>query len=189
MTKPAVAPAAVTSPDRMPSTTYDVDIYQPKNTDSWASISQDFYNDARYAAGLEAYNQRKGKVLHKTESVDIPPLHVVKKYQSGQVQVPRGTSNSTPAPTYSPAPTVNPVNWNTSTPTSPVNASTLPKVYTVPRGGMRLTEMAKVLLGSEQQWREIWNLNEQFSSPSDIIPAGTNVKVPASARIPAGENR
>ena len=44
--KPAAAPL------RTPSTSYDVDIYQPRATDTYESISRDFYNDAKYAAAL-----------------------------------------------------------------------------------------------------------------------------------------
>jgi hypothetical protein len=44
-------------------------------------------------------------------------------------------------------------------------------------------EIAKTLLGSEQRWQEIYNLNPQITNPNNI-PAGTEVRMPADARMP-----
>ena len=51
-TKPAGAidpkPTA-TGPERAAATSYDVDLHEPRQGDSYESISREFYNDTKYA--------------------------------------------------------------------------------------------------------------------------------------------
>ena len=47
---------------------------------------------------------------------------------------------------------------------------------------MSLTAVAKLLLGTERRWKEIWDLNPTVSSPTNV-PAGTELRLPADARV------
>ena len=80
----------------MPKTTFDVDVYEPKAGDTYLSISQDFYNDRRFAAALQAFNQ--SVPLQGGRYVSVPPIHILRrKFPSlvGAV-VPVGSSGGTP---------------------------------------------------------------------------------------------
>jgi len=46
-------------------------------------------------------------------------------------------------------------------------------------------EIAKVTLGDGNRWTEIHNLNQQRYKPENRIPAGTEVLLPADARVAA----
>ena len=45
-----------------------------------------------------------------------------------------------------------------------------------------MKEVARQLLGSEQRWGDIWDLNRQYTDPGAVLPAGTELKVPADSR-------
>jgi LysM repeat protein len=155
-TKPAGgAPAAV--PEKTPTTSYDVDIYHPKPGDTYESISREFYNDTRYASALQAYNRNR----QAQGTVDVPPLHIVKRYTPGT------PADATPT-------------WGSAGGTARTTGA---RTYTVPQGGMSLATVAKSLLGSEQRWRELYDLNPQVTNPSQV-PAGTELKLPTDARNP-----
>ena len=163
-TKPAggaaVSPAGAN--DRQPSTNYDVDIYSPKSGDSWESISREFYGDPRFAQALAAYNRGQ---LAKARPVDVPPLHVVKKYLPAAPATPGAGS----AP-----------DWNAVNPPARGAAE---KPFVIPTGGMSMRGVAKLVLGSEQRWNDIYNLNPHLR-PDVILQAGTELKLPPDARVP-----
>jgi len=147
---------------RQPTTTYDVDIYHPKANDSWEAISREYYNDTKFAAALRAYNN--GKAL--TGTVDVPPIHVLRRTPAPAAVV--GTPTSARPASGDP--------WN-AVGAGPGGG----KVYRVPAGsGVALTTVAKQLLGSDQRWREIWDLNPNLTST--IAPPGAELKLPADAR-------
>ncbi len=50
----------------------------------------------------------------------------------------------------------------------------------VPMGGMSMQAVARLTLGNEQRWSEIYDLNPQLN-PSKV-PAGTDLKLPADAK-------
>ena len=55
-------------------------------------------------------------------------------------------------------------------------------VFLVPPGGMSLKTVARLKLGTEQRWRDIYDLNPQYSDASLVLPAGTELKLPPDAR-------
>jgi hypothetical protein len=170
---PPPTPNAVS--ERAPTTSYDVDLYEPKQGDTWESISREFYNDTRYAAALKAVNLNKP--LTSGGSVEIPPLYILK--QKYQTPARSGTTTSQTAPVSSPAPAWGPP-ANPTTPATPAGGS---QIYRVPAGGTSERDLAKNFLGNEQRWQEIFNLNPQITRP-DAIPAGTEVRLPLDARLP-----
>lgn len=182
LTKPASPSVTQTTAiERTPTTSYDVDIYSPKQGDTWEAISQEYYNDKRYAAALRAANNNAS--LTSGGSVDIPPLFILKqKFQNGL-----GASTSIPSPPPSPPPSSSPQgstpNWAPSNPTTPATQSTGTKIYRVPAGGTTLPAIAKAFLGNEQRWTELYNLNPQVTAPN-AVPAGMDIKLPADAKVP-----
>ena len=160
-------PATLTAPDRAASTTFDVDLHEPTRTDTYGTISKEYYNDAKYAAALAEYNGRRP--LQGGVRVEVPPIHVLKKRYPQLVGAVAPVSGFVP-PAASPV--VKPADpWVTSG----------PKSYTVPAGGMRMGEVAREALGSPMRWADIYELNPQFA-PGDLIPAGTVLKLPGELK-------
>ncbi len=166
---PTITP--VTATERTPTTSYDVDIYELKPGDTWEAISREFYNDSRYAAGLQAYNATKGRSLQSDGAVDVPPIHVVKKSLPGSAQ-PRGTPAARSTTSTDP-------DWGSSA----ASRTSGEKTFRVPQGGMTIRAIARFTLGTDQRWDDIAKLNPSLKA-DDIQPAGTEVKLPPDARNP-----
>lgn len=159
-------PAGVV-PERTATTTFDVDLYEPTKIDTYSTISKEFYNDAKYAAALAEYNGRRA--LQGGVRVEVPPIHVLKRRYPQLVGAVVPASISVPAKDP----------WGPSTEGTPAFRPTAPRTFTVPTGGLRMAEIARVTLGSPTKWSDIYDLNPQLS-PSDLLPAGTVVKIPES---------
>jgi hypothetical protein len=159
----AVLPIAGST--RLPTTSYDVDIYHPKPNDTWESVSREFYSDTKYAGALRSYNEAKNQSLSRG-TVDVPPIHVLRGMSAPPVAgTPAGRAPSDP--------------WAAS---GAPGTSSGPKTYRVPNGdGMSLPAVAKLLLGNDQRWKEIYDLNPEVNP--NRVPAGTDLKLPADARV------
>src|SRR6185437_6794301 len=126
MGTPEVKPAVTT--DRAAQTSFDVDLYEPKPADTYATISKNFYSDAKYAAALQEYNGRK--TVQSLSRVDLPPINVLKQRYPQLI----GT-----APTATP-PAKAGDGW---TPVSATTARPLQRTFTVPTGGLTHSTIAK----------------------------------------------
>jgi nucleoid-associated protein YgaU len=166
----------ITNIERTPTTSYDVDLYEPKSGDTYEAISREFYNDTRYAPALRAYN--RNKPLQGAGPLDVPPLHVIKRYGQGAspggnvgtpVSRPGGTGEWGPAPANTPG-------------TGSVRNGG-DKTFRVPQGGMSMRAVARLTLGNEQRWNEVYQLNPHLR-PDEILPAGTDLRLPSDARTP-----
>lgn len=161
-------------PEVAPKTTFDVDVYDPKSNDTYETISLEFYNDRRFAAALRAYNQ--GQPLQGGRYVNVPPVHVLKR------QFPTQSGGPVGARTGAPAPTGDAPNWSAA-PAARTDAATGRTTFVVPRGGMTLPQIARQTMGSEQYWRDIFDMNPQFRA-DELLPAGTELRLPANAKLP-----
>lgn len=166
--KPVVATAA-------PKTDFDVDLYDPKANDSYESISQDVYNDKRYAAALKSFN--RNQPLQGGRLVELPPIYVLKR------RFPNMTGG-TPAGGAGALPTGAQPNWGPAAgELVPAQPEGKRGVYVVPRGpGMTLQMIAREKFGTEQRWRDLYDLNRNVTRADEVLPAGTEVKLPADAR-------
>jgi nucleoid-associated protein YgaU len=169
-TKPAALPEAkpAAQPERIATTTFDVDLYEPTKTDTYATISKEFYNDAKYGAALSEYNGRRA--LQGGVRVEVPPIHVLKRRYPQLIGAVVPASVSVPAKDP----------WGPSTEGTPVKAAP-PRTFTVPSGGLRMAEIAREVLGSPTRWSDLYDANPQLS-PSDLLPAGTVVKIPTELK-------
>ena len=153
---------------RPPATSYDVDIYLPKPNDTWEAISREYYTDTRFAAALRAYNQNRA--LAPGREVEVPPISILRQRYSPPAA---GPAAATPAGT--PGASGDP--WNAAG--APTGGA---KTYRIPSGnGMSLKAVAKLLLGNDQRWQELYDLNPNVN-PSGV-PPGTELKLPADARV------
>jgi hypothetical protein len=174
---PEVRPVAN---ERPAATSFDVDLYEPRAGDTYDSISREFYNDTRYAAALRAFNANKA--LQGGVQVEVPPMHVLRK------RFPQLTG-TTPVPASPPV--VRPVGvtgaggeWAAAGGADPGFRASTNSSYVVPPGGMTLKAVAKLTLGTDQRWADVWELNRQITDPGAVLPAGTEVRLPVGARVP-----
>jgi hypothetical protein len=154
-------------PETLPKSSFDVDLHNPTAGDSYESISKEFYNDARFAPALKAFN--KNLPLQGGRYVEVPPLHVLKRRfptQGGNV-VPAGSTG---------APTSTGPNWGAPSDEPPRPSVAGRGSFTVPAGGLTLQDAARQMGTS---WRDLYDLNPQYA-PGTLIPAGTELKVPAA---------
>jgi nucleoid-associated protein YgaU len=156
--------------ERVPTTSYDVTIYVPKATDTYESISREFYNDARYATALRTYN--RNKVVQGADAIDIPPIYILKRLLQPQSGLGSATGRGGNLPP----------DWGTANPAAPRSSGGI--TFRIPQGGMSMRAVARWALGNEQRWTEIYDLNPQHTKPDAILPAGTELKLPADARPP-----
>ncbi len=165
-------------PETVAKTGFDVDLYDPKAGDSYESISQDYYNNKRYAAALRAYND--GRPLQGGHYIDVPPIYVLQKKFPAQI----GTGQTTPAGNVPRgSSTSGATDWGASPKPEPVparNAATDRGTFTVPAGGMTIQEVARQV---GVKWSDIYDLNKPYP-PSELIPPGTQLRMPPDARLP-----
>ena len=165
------------APEFAPKTDFDVDMYDPKANDSYESISLEWYNDRRYAAALWAFNEKKP--LQGGLYVNVPPIHILKRRfpaQAGGAVTPVGGA-AVPSAT----PQWGPAGDKPDAPARAVGAGR--GAYVVPPGGMTMKAVARLTLGNEQRWRDIYDLNSNLR-PDDVLPPGTELKLPPDARLP-----
>jgi hypothetical protein len=165
-----------------PKTDFDVDLYDPKANDTYEAISLEYYNDKKWAAALRAFN--RNQPLQGGRFVEVPPIHVLKKRFPGQaggaIATPIGGTGTLPpssGPDWGPA-------GGRPEPTPARATGSNRGVFVIPQGGMTMKAVARATLGSEQRWGDIWDLNRQFTDPSQVLPAGTELKLPSDARLP-----
>jgi hypothetical protein len=164
----SVKPAGVV--EQAPTTSFDVDLYQPRARDTYETISREYYGDLGYARALTAFNG--GRPLQAGRHVEIPPIHVLKN------RYPQLLGNTMPAPAgaeWLPA-------GGTSTgPTANFRVAGS-STFVVPSGGMTMKAIARLTLGTEDRWEEIYNLNPKYST--SFVPAGAEIRLPANAVAP-----
>lgn len=162
---PDVKPAV---PDRVATTSFDVDLHEPKNGDTYSSIAKEFYNDVKYAGALQEHNGRRA--LQTSVRVEVPPIHVLKK------RYPQLISAIVPASGMTGDV------WSASGEgATPAFRASGQRSFTVPTGGMTMGSIARDTLGSPTRWRDIYDLNPSLS-PGDVLPAGTVLKIPSEVK-------
>lgn len=172
-----VRPAAAA--ERPAQTSFDVDLYEARAGDTYETIAREFYLDTRYARALQEYNVRRP--VQAGRNVDVPPIGVLRQRYSGMIGGTTGggrsgTSNPAPAGDWGPA---NPPRSDGGPSFRPSGGG---QTFLVPQGGMSLKAVARQTLGTEQRWGDVHQLNPQFD-PSEMVPAGTRLKLPADARL------
>ncbi len=160
---------ATTTPPPAPQTSYDVDLHDVRAGDSYESISRDFYNDARYAAALQAFN--KGRPIQPGKYVEVPPIHVLRKQggvtpsTAGRVTPVNGSSDWRP--------------MGSTTDPAPAFRASSGRTYIVPKGGSSMPAIAEQVLGDRNRWTEIYDLNPRYLPAS--VAEGVELKLPDAA--------
>jgi hypothetical protein len=180
-TKPSGSAAVKPNvPESTPATGFDINLHEPKREDSYESISQEFYNTRRFAAALRAFN--RNLPLTGGRLVEVPPIYILEKRYPNLMGSTAPVGSSTPASgTASSAPQWGPAGGK-SEPIPARATGNYRGTYVVPASRpMTLKTIARDVLRNEQRWRDLYELNGGLR-PEDVLPAGTEVKLPADVR-------
>jgi hypothetical protein len=170
-----------TQPTRSPSsvepiTSFDVDLHEVRQGDSYRGISQKYLGDDRYAEAIRAFNGNRSieQFQRSQEKVRVPPIHILRKSYPNLIGQPESGNRSTDRA----------VEWM-----APVGfrgrataADRGLKTYIVPPGGITPRGVAKEAFGDELEWRKVWDENPKYS-PDELIPAGTRLLLPPDAKV------
>lgn len=170
--------------ERPPQTSFDVDMYEARAGDTYETIAREFYNDTRYARALQEYNGRRP--VQPGRTVDVPPIGVLRQRHSGAIGGPpagRSDPRSNPTPPAGEWSTAGTPKAADPDPTFRPAAAGGSQTFRVPPGGMSLKAVARQVLGTEQRWNELYDLNPRVGDPN-AVPGGTTLKLPADARPP-----
>jgi hypothetical protein len=200
----ATLPSSIPSPAAdLPSSggtqveSYDEDTYVCKATDTFASISQAVYHTEIYGQALLLFNRnhplatenvrREPPVIQAGQPLYIPPLEILRKYYTSAIaETATGTSRPSPAASLTDAAaSIRPLAVAPSaTVATPAPASAQERSYRVSGNGEMLRDIARRTLGDGDRWAEIYRLNPKYD-PVYPVPAGTELRLPANARVDA----
>jgi len=158
-----------TKPDERKDS-YDEDWHSKRDGDTYASISQEYLHDARYAKALEAYNRDRRRGDDKW--VFVPPTWVLKERFPNMVEEsdrpevrPAGNIRFEPAAPITPA----------SRP-APTPAGGNDEYKVTAESGESIRDIARKVYGSEDAWKRLWTLNDGLD-PTRPIPNGTTLRI------------
>jgi hypothetical protein len=202
-TPPAQPEARSTVVPRVES--FDVETYEAKSGDTFASISKAFYYGDKYKDALLKFNReyhqaapeitRDPPVLGAGQRVVIPPLWVLEKRYAELIPDLKPIRDGQPPVLGTPQPeaAAPPAGERTSRSESPAvipasgrAAPTGTRQYKVSGKGERFYDIARTTLGNADRWNEIYGLNPGFP-PEREVPPGTLLRLPADAHVEGPE--
>jgi hypothetical protein len=155
---------------------YDEDWHTKRDGDTYASISQEYLHDVKYAKALEAYNRDRRRGDEKY--VFVPPTWVLKERFPNMVEEsdrpevkPAGNVRFEPVAPISPTSPTSP----TSRP-APTPAGGNDEYKVTAEAGESIRDIARKVYGSEDAWKRLWTLNDSLD-PTRPIPNGTTLRI------------
>jgi hypothetical protein len=182
--QPNTAPARPTPQPQIDS--YDEEWYTAQTSDTFTTLSQKFYSDAKYAQALQQYNfDRTGlDAIRSGSTVRVPPVRVLERKHPAAI----------PGFTQTTAVAANPANSKPvnrpaamGLPQSVGDPATFPSPrpdmgseYTVRNAPKTLRDIAKETMGTSDKWNLIFRLN-RWVNPDEPIPVDTKLRMPSDA--------
>jgi hypothetical protein len=157
---------------------YDEVTYVCRPNDTFRTISKLFFQTEKYERALALFNRahplaidalrQNPPLLRPGDSVYIPEQRILdKNYQSVIDET---------------------ANVGAAGQTTPANAIASEKTYRVRANGEMFYEIARRTLGNGERWQEIYRLNPGLD-PKDPVAAGTQLRLPADARVDPADVR
>jgi hypothetical protein len=175
------SPYAVVTPQ---VDSYDEETYVCKPSDTFLSISRQYYQSEKYERALLLFNRNHPRatdairqdppVVRDGQAVYIPPLRVLERQYASVIP------DHIPLP-----PPVPPLASATPSYPAPLAASG-DHLYRVRPNGEMLWDIAQRTTGRTERWAEIYNLNPTLN-PQQPIPGGTTLRLPADASVPPSD--
>lgn len=174
---------------------HDVQSYQVRGGETFASVSKTAYGSEKYANALLAYNReysanRNLTNLQAGQTIMLPSAEFLQsKYPNaitagaagfGNTPNPGGinVASNTSVSIAAPVPSVPKTSFGPTTPSPDVT-----KNYRVAAQGQMVYEIAIQTLGDGNRWPEILRLNPNMQ-PLQPIPGGTILRLPGNANVP-----
>jgi hypothetical protein len=170
---------------------YDEDTYTCKGSDTFRSISETVYRSSAYDQALLLFNRnhplandavkQNPPLLQPGQPIYVPQLQILRKYYAASITEGGTASAARDATTGQSA--------TGATLTAPVGGQATgqatgqpARTYRVGASGEMIRDIARRTLGSADRWADIYQLNRGLD-PAYAIPAGTELRVPADARV------
>lgn len=151
---------------------YDLDLYRPRAGDTYAAVSKSFYGSPQYADALRTFN--RDQPIERVAEVQVPPVHVIRKYAPARAADPLPNRGDRFPPARA-NPDEDPV-WGP--PGTAQGGQVVYTLFTVPRKGLTLKDVAKTYYGSERSWTKLDNSRNRKFDPDEELPVGTQLHVP-----------
>jgi hypothetical protein len=178
-------PPAVGGPP--PRKGFEVDVVKVRNTDTYTSISEAFYQSRKYASALRAFNGDAD--ISRLQEVEVPPLFELQKLTgtpardaepTGRTVVPVRGSTPTEPPVRGPVlePTGDAGETLDWAPQGKKRAVIKYEKYTTPKDGMTARDVAKAVYADENEWAKLIGPRGAKLRADDRLPRGTELTVP-----------
>jgi hypothetical protein len=159
-----------------PKKGFEVDVVRVRETDTYASISEAYYQSKKYAAALRAFNGDSD--IGRLQEVEVPPLHELQKLAGGKPREAEPTGDGRPVR----GPVLDPsgdgpdaVDWGPAGRRRPVIKY---ESYTTPKEGMTARDVARAVYADENEWAKLIGPRGVKLRPDDQLPKGTQLTVP-----------
>lgn len=177
--KEPTTPVSVSPPKKG----FEVDVVRVRTNDTYASISEAFYQSKKYAAALRAFN---GDVdIGRLQEVEVPPLHELQKQGGAKPRdaEPTGDGRTQP-PVRGPVieqDSSEPLDWGPQGKRRPVIEY---NTMTTWKEGMTARDIARAVYeGDESQWPKLVGPRGAKLKADDPLPKGTEVTFPKEKTV------
>jgi nucleoid-associated protein YgaU len=181
---------------------FEEEAHTCKASDTLRSISEQYYNSAKYERALLLFNRNHPRasdairhdppVLSAGQLVFIPPLRILESRYAAVIPeltpLPAAPAGS-PVGLEAPRPVVAPGPIAPGASGTPSTSWSIPPSgpsYRVRAPGEKFLDMARHILGNADRWWDIYLLNKGYN-PTETIPAGTVLRLPADAHVDPGD--
>jgi hypothetical protein len=165
---------------------YDEETFTSRPTDSFQTISQNFFQTDKYARALLLFNRdhplansavkSEPPLLQAGQQVYVPPARILEKYYAAAIDpkssaapaIPTGTRVGILSGPETPAPP----------PATAIRADAA-STYRVAGTGEMIRDIARRTLGDAERWPEIYRLNPNID-PKEAVPTGSELRLPAA---------
>jgi hypothetical protein len=172
-------PSATSVPT--PKKGFEVDVVRVRATDTYASISEAYYQSRKYAAALRAFNGDAD--IGRLQEVEVPPLHELQKVPGGRLREvePAGDGRPVRGPVIDPPAEGDPVDWGPAGKRRPVIEY---DKLTTWKEGMTARDVARAVYdGDDAQWPKLIGPRGAKLRADDPLPKGTEVTFPKEKTV------
>lgn len=164
-----------------PKKGFEVDVVRVRATDTYASISEAYYQSRKYAAALRAFNGDAD--IGRLQEVEVPPLHELQKVPGGRLREvePAGDGRPVRGPVIDPPAEGDPVDWGPAGKRRPVIEY---DKLTTWKEGMTPRDVARAVYdGDDAQWPKLIGPRGTKLRADDPLPKGTEVTFPKEKTV------
>jgi hypothetical protein len=181
---------------------FEEETHACKPADTFRSISEQYYNSPKYERALLLFNRNHPRasdalrhdppVLSAGQPVFIPPLRILESRYASIIDQPTplpagaiAPPGGSPVGLSAPRPVIGPAPIAPGTSGTPSTSWSIPPggpTYRVRKSGEKFLDIARHTLNNADRWWDVYLLNKGFN-PTETVPAGTVLHLPADAHV------